>query len=187
MSAAALAAGALLAGDASAATLFATAAHASRVAHETTSSTGTNFDLFSGTTLINHCPHYSGHHTVSQNSDARIIITELYVVVHNCASPVTPTFTSSPWSLVISGTGSITGASTCWNATLLGMAFDLLGGSYSGSLTSGVTACQPTSAGSPISVRFANAGVVTGPLTGNGRIGGSFVFTGAGAGWSLTN
>ena len=186
----ALAATALLsaAGSASAATLFTTASHATRVTVGATAvGTGTNVDLTSGSSVINHCGHSALNLTLAQNNDTEVIGNVTGGSFNVCNSPVQGTFTT-PWSLRISGTGTVSGTNTCWNGRVLGVVFDLLGGSYSGSLTTGVTACQPTATGAPLSLKLASAGFVVGPLTGNGRIDGSYVFTGSPAsGYSLTN
>jgi len=186
----ALAATALLsaASSASAATLFTTTGHTARVTVGATAvGTGTNVDLTSGSSVINHCAHSALNLTLSQNNDTAVIGNVTGGTFNGCANPVTPTF-PSVWSLVIRGNGTAqAGENTCWTASVTAVEFDLLGGKYTGNLLTGVTACQPTTTGSPLTLKLASAGFVSGPLTGNGRIDGSYVFTGAAAAYSLTN
>jgi hypothetical protein len=189
----ALAATALLgigAGSASAATLFTTTAHTARVTVGAIAvGTGTNVDLTSGTAVINHCAHSSLNLLLDQNNDTAVVGTVTAGSFNGCNNPVTPTFlnggVTANWVLTVSGNSSLINDQNCWNASVDRVTFDLLGGQYAGNLT-GVTACQPTS-GSPLTLRLPSAGSVAGPLTGNGRIDGSYVFTGAAAAYSLTN
>lgn len=186
----ALAAAALAIGasGASAATLFTTTAHTTRVtvgATATATST-TPIVLTSGATKINTCTHSTLHLVLVQNNDVEVVGNVVAGSFTPCLNPVTGNFTT-PWGLTVSGTGTMDGAFTRWNARVNNVSFNLLGGTYTGNLTTGITVTQPTVATSPLCLHAANAGFVTGPLTGDGRIDGTYCFSGTAASFSLTN
>ena len=177
------------ASGASAATVYTSATHTTRVAVSSsqtlTTSVGRSISLTSGGLKINECTHTVTHTTTSQNSG-----TVRWTVVASgfapCNSPMTGNH-ATPWSLTVTGTGTASGGFTRWSAAIDGVSFNLLGGTYTGSLTTGVTVTQPTAAGAPICLHLNTAGSVAGPLTGDGRLNGTQCFTGTAASYSLTN
>jgi hypothetical protein len=178
----------LLAGvqAASAATLFTTPAHTTRVTVGSTfSTTETDLQITSGSTTIETCTHGVLDHTVVQNNHAAV----LFAVTGGSASGCTPVVLTMtlPWTVSVSGTGTVIGTNTCWHGSISAVRFDMFGGLYTGNLTSGVTSCQPTATGSPISLKLDTAGTVTGPLTGAGKLSTFVDFLGAAASYSWTN
>ena len=188
----ALAAAALAIGasGASAATLFTSTAHTTRVAVGTTAvatSVG-NIDLTSGGALLNRCPHSVLHLVLAENSDTRVNVSVTGSAFFACSGLGAVTGTHvPPWQLTITGNGTMVGGFTAYAATAHRVTFDILGGRYSGNLETGLTITQPTVATSPICVDVNNAGSVSGPLTGDGRIDGKYCLSGTAAGFSLTN
>ena len=174
---------------ASAATLFTSTAHTTRVSVGTTAdaTSVSPIDLTSGSQLLNRC-HSTLQLALRENSDTRVAIAVTGSSFSNCSGigPVTGTHVV-PWTLTITGTGRVVGSFWDYSATADNVVFDLLGGTYTGNLTSGVTITQPLVGTSPICVDLLAAGTVTGPLTGNGRIDGRYCLTGAAAAFSLTN
>jgi hypothetical protein len=179
------------ASGASAATLFTNTAHTTRVSVGTTATATSegNIDRTSGATLLNRCPHSSLHLVVEENSDTRVSIGVVASTFSACTGigAVTGVHTP-PWTLTITGTGTMIGGSTAYAATVHRVTFNIVGGLYAGNLETGVTATQPTAATSPICVDLNAAGTVSGPLTGDGRIDGKYCLTsGAASAFSLTN
>jgi hypothetical protein len=175
--------------NSSAATLFTTTAHTARVTIGATAvATGTNIDLTSGTALINHCAHSALNMTLAQNNDTTVVGTFAGGSFNGCNNPITPTFVQNgaptAWVLTISGTSTLINDQRCWQTQLHDVTWDLLGGLYSGTL-SGMTSCQPTS-GSPLTIKLLSSGTISGPLIGNGRYDGSYIFTSTASAWSLT-
>ena len=176
------------ASGASAATLFTTAAHTTRVAiGDTAGATSTSsYFVHAGPARINSCTHRSVHLVLDENGSSRVKETVIADNTTPCVSPMTSN-TSPAWSLTITGTGTASGGFTRWSAAIDGVSFNLLGGTYTGNITTGVTVTQPTAAGSPICLHMNTAASVAGPLTGDGRLTGTFCLTGAAAAYSLTN
>ena len=186
---AAAALGTVGAGGASAATLFTSTAHTTRVTVGATAvaTSVAPFDLTSGGTLILRCPHSTLHLVLAENSDNRVDLSVTGSAIFGCVGLGAVTGTHvPPWTLTITGTGTMVGGFMSYAATMHRFAFDILGGQYAGNLE-GVTVTQPTVATSPICVDLNNAGSVAGPLVGDGRIDGKYCLTGAAAGFSLTS
>jgi hypothetical protein len=174
------------AGGASAATLFTTTAHSARVtvgATATATST-TPIPLTSGATRINTCTHSQLNLTLTANNDTAGVQANVTGGSFSpCNSPVTGNF-ATPWKLTISGTATISGGFSRYAAAVDNVSFNLLGGVYAGNLTTGITATQPTAAAAPLCLHMNAAGSVSGPLTGDGRIDGTYCLTNT---FSLTN
>jgi hypothetical protein len=183
----------LTANTASAATLFTSPAHATRVSVGTAASisttswrwtsgtSGSTFEACSGSTL---------NLNVAQNNDAKLILAVSGGTFSGCSPfpAVTPTVsgTSSPWTFTVSGTGTVSGTRTQWAASLDSMSIDFGNGNYRGNFAA-LTAWQPTASPSPVCIEFASAGSLVGPLTGDGRLDTTYCFEGPAAAWSLTN
>jgi hypothetical protein len=193
----ALAAAALAIGvsSASAATLFTTTAHSTRV---TVGATGVvtserSIDLTSAAspgTAINSCAHSSLHVLLSENTTARTTFTVDASSFTDCTGMLGPVAGThgTPWKFTITGEGTMVGAQTSYTAALHNLVFDDgAQATFTGNLTSGVTVTQPTSSAAPICVDLNAAGTVSNPTLGGGLIDGKYCFTpGAAAGWSLT-
>ena len=179
---------AISASGASAATLFTSAAHTTRVTVGATASATltTPLTITSGAVGFITCTHSTLHLSVSQNTDAAVVGTVVAASLSPCTSPITANVVT-PWKLTITGTSTMVGAFTRWNAAIDNVSFNLLGGLYTGNLTTGVTATQPTAAGAPICIHMAVAGSVSGPLLGDGRFDGTYCLSGSSAAFSLTN
>jgi len=175
------------AGSASAATLYTTTAQTTPVSVGSAfSATATSTVTFtSATSLMNQCTSSTLSGTVQQNSGGTVAGNITSGSFSSCSPfPYVATFPSA-WALVISGSSTIVGGTTSWNATLANFRFDLNNGPYSGNFTTGgVTAIQNHASG-PICLRFADAGTYSGPLTGNGRIDANYCLGGGSAAWSL--
>jgi hypothetical protein len=178
------------ASGASAATLFTSTAHTTRVSVGTVADATSvaPIDLTSGSSLINRCQHSTLQLRLEENSDTRVSIGVTGSSFSSCSPFASVIGTHSPpWTLTISGTGRVIGSFTDYSATADRVAFDLAGGLYTGNLTTGVTITQPTATTSPICVDLNAAASVAGPLTGDGRIDGKYCLTGAAAAFSFTN
>ena len=175
------------ASGASAATLFTTASHTTRVATGATAvaTSTTPIPLTSGATRINTCTHSTLHLTLNQNGPSTVIGNIVAGSFSPCVSPVTGNF-ATPWRLTVSGAGTMTGGFNSWTTAVDNVSFNLLGGTYTGNLTTGITATQPTAAGAPVCLHMNSAGSVAGPLTGDGRIDGTYCLSGTAAAFSLT-
>jgi hypothetical protein len=190
------------ASGASAATLFTTTAHTTRVtvgAKASAASTG-NIRLTSGTTgsTVENCTSSTLSLTLTQNNDTKVIgqidSGAGANVFAGCSMfpTVTPTFsgTSQPWTLTVSGTGTVSGTRTQWTAHVDTVSVDFGNGNYRGNLgiSGSIFAYQPTAAAAPICLEFNSSGSLIGPLTGDGRVDGTYCFEGAAASqYSLTN
>jgi len=129
-----LAAAALLtsAGGASAATLFTTPAHTTRVTVGATASllSGT-YNMTSGTEVVQSCSSSTFNVRVSQNADTSVDLTVTSGAWSGCAVPITPTF-PNPWRITVQGNSAVSGSSTVWpTTTLTNFTYDLFGGLYS--------------------------------------------------------
>jgi hypothetical protein len=183
----------LVANAASAATLFTTTAHTTRVSLGTAASISTtSWRLTSGTSgsTTQTCGASTLNLAVAQNNDNKIIGVVSGASFTTCApfSTLTPTFTgtSSTWTFTVSGTGTVSGSRTQWPAALHNFSYDFGNGNYRGNFAN-LTAWQPTASPSPICIEFASAGSIVGPLTGDGRVDSTYCFEGGAAAWSLTN
>jgi hypothetical protein len=176
-----------LSGGASAATLFTTGAHTTRVAIGATQSltTTTPWTYTSATSVLNSCSNSTLQLTLFQNTDAAVVATVTGGTFTGC-TPFAPTGNfGTPWQLTVSGSPTTTGDITRWAASLSNVSFNLAGGTYTGSFTTGVTARQTGSSGA-MCVDFNDAGTVSGPLSSNFRVDTSYCFEGAAATYSLT-
>jgi hypothetical protein len=176
-------------GGASAATLFTSGAHTTRVTVGATADAVATqpIVLTSGTTPINVCNNGTLHLVLDQNNDVNgVVATVTAGSVTNCSpAPATVTFATA-WRLSIPGASTTVAPNLRWAATVANVAFDLAGGLYTGTLTTGVTAVQPEATNVPLCLEVADAGELAGPLTSNGRIDTKFCFEGAATNWSLT-
>jgi hypothetical protein len=175
-------------GEASAATLFTTAAHTTRVtagATKTITETGSPFRLTRSGATIDTCTHAQAHTVQNRNDDVLVADTIVAAAFAPCNSPFTGNF-STPWKITVSGTGTTSGGFTRWNAAIDNVSFNFLGGTYTGNLTTGVTVTQPTATGAPICIHLNAAGSVSGPLTGDLRFHSTLCYSGAAALYSLT-
>ena len=187
----ALAAAALAIGvsSASAATLFTSTAHTTRVSVGTTwdaTSVGT-IDLTTSPNVKANTCHSVLAGSVTANNMTTGVSLQVTSGTFNCNNRVV-TPTGFPWTLTISGNGTVIGTNTAYTAALDLVHFDVdTIGTFRGNLTSGITAVQPNSGTSPITITAATAGGwLAAPIPG-ATIDGSYRFTGAAAGWSLTN
>jgi len=184
ISAAAL--GAVVSGDsASAATLFTTSAHTTTVSvGAAASATATSpLVLTSATSVLNTCTSSTLNMTVDQNSGGTVsalITSGSYAV---CA-PFSMSFTGTSKKIITGSPITVAGMTFWTQVTVKHWALDLFNQNYTGDIVSGVTVSQPHASG-PMCIRFSDAGTVSGPLTGNGRLDGNYCFTGASSGWSL--
>ena len=72
-------------------------------------------------------------------------------------------------------------------ASVDGVSVNFANGNYTGNLTTGISASQPTKAGAPLTLTLTKAGTLTGPLTSDGLVTATYKFTGAAAKYSLGN
>ena len=179
------------ASGASAATLFTNAGHATRVTVGATASATSTTPLLltSGATRMNTCTHSSLQLVISQNNDTAVVGTVVGGTFNPCGATMTGAF-FMPWRLTMTGAGVMSGGFTRWSAAINNVSFTVFGGLYTGNVTTGITATQPTTpstiGASPICVHMTAAGSVSGPLTGDGRLDGSFCLSGTSAAFSLT-
>jgi hypothetical protein len=164
-------------------TLFTTAAHTTRVTvGATATATATSpMVLTSGATTFMSCNHSTLHLRVTANNDTQGLTAAVHAGSFSpCNSPITGNF---PWQLHVSSNGSFSNDFFRWNAVMTNVSFNLLGGTYTGNLTTGVTVTQPT-ATSPLCLHLDRAASVSGPATGAGRLDITYCLTN---GFSLTN
>jgi hypothetical protein len=175
-----------MAGGASAATLFTTSAHTTAVATGTTAgaTNTTPVVLTSATSTLNTCNTSTLSLILDTNSGGTVTGRITSGSFTGCAPlPATGLF-STPWQLHVSGSATVSGGITTWsNASVTNVGFSLGGGSYSGSLTTGVSAQQTHTGG--VCLVFNDAGQLSGPLTTNGRIDTRYCFEGTAASYSL--
>jgi hypothetical protein len=174
-------------GGASAATLFTNGGHGTTVAvGATASATATSpVVLTSATSQLNVCNTSTLNLTLAQNSGGTVVGTITSGTFASC-NPLPATGLFSPaWKLTVSGSPTTSGGVTSWAASVASVGFSLGGGTYTGNLTTGVTARQ-TGAGGAVSLNFNDAGTLSGPLTTNGRIDANYSFEGGASTYSLT-
>ena len=172
---------------ASAATLFTTSAHATRVA------VGASWDT-TGTVVFTAPPgtpflrcHAVLRGTVGANNMTTGVALAVTSGTFGCEERgVAPT--TFPWTVTVLGNGAASGGNLAYKATLDRISFDIDGiGLFAGNLTSGLTALQPTAGTAPISIQIAGAGGwSTAPIP-TMQIDTIFPLTGTAASWSLTN
>jgi hypothetical protein len=173
-------------GASAAPTLFTSTAHTSRVpvGATATATATTPILLTSGSTTINTCTHSTLHLRVTANNDTQGVTGTIYAgFLSPCNSPITGNF---PWHLSVSSNGAFSNDFFRWDGAVTGFSFNLLGGVYTGNLTTGITVTQPTAA-SPLCLHLNKARSVAGPLVGDGRIDGTYCLVGSASGFSLTN
>ena len=181
-----MAASGVSAQGAAAATLYTSAAHTTEVAVGATAYGLTNNLLYtSGTAVLNSCTTSTLHLVVSQNSGGNVVFTAGGWIDHGCTFPTS--MGAQLWRIVVSGASTVVGLFSRWGASISNWTRNFLGGSYTGNLTTGVSANQPTAAGAPISFSLSSAGSFAGPLTGAGKLDGVYALAGTAANWSLTN
>ena len=178
------------ASGASAATLFTSTAHSTRV------SVGASWDATSVTTidltaavgvLANSCHSNLSGVVAANNMTTGVALRVTGGSFSPCTNKiVTPT--EFPWTLTITGNGVTIGGNRAYRAAVDNVKFDVQDtGTFRGNLTTGITATQPVGATSPITINIAGAGGwASAPLAG-ALIDGSYRFTGTAAGWSLTD
>jgi hypothetical protein len=176
------------ASGASAATLWTTAAHTTRVAVGATGdaiNSGAIVMTANGTNVVNSCNASTLHLVVGENTDTRVSITATGGTITSCTNfPLTPTF-SPAWKVTVTGSSAVIGANTVFTSTVHNFAFDLVGvGLFAGNLETGVTATQVTFGTAPICLTLSSVTGLIGPaeVTLDGR----YCFEGAAAAWSLT-
>jgi len=176
-------------GSSMAATLYTTAAHTTAVPVGTTA-VGTSgvVSLYSGKTKVNSCKKSSLDLKLTQNSGGTVAAQITSGTFTSCS--LATTVTGTPWSpgLVVSGSGVASGTKTVWsNTSVGGVSVEFAGGTYTGNLTTNITASQPTGKGAPLSLVLKKSGSLSGPLTNDGVVTATYKFTGAAAKYSLGN
>jgi hypothetical protein len=171
---------------ASAATLYTNSAHTTPVPVGTTMvATANAVRMLTGTTTVNSCSSWTLNLSVTSNSGGRSGWDVYGGSFSGCRLAITGNF-SPPWRFVVTGSGAASGSNTVFSsASLTGVSLTFAGGTYTGDLTSGVTASQPTSAGAPICLVFTNASHLSGPLASNLLLSSTACLTGAAASDSL--
>jgi hypothetical protein len=178
---------------ASAATLWTTPAHTTRVPFGSTAvaTSEGGITLTSGGFVVDSCLHSSLAMTLMENDMTGVALTVTTSSFSGCAGElgtITGTHGTALWRLTVKGSGTVSGTTTVFASQFDNVVFDAgAGGTYSGTLTTGVQASQPTAGGAPICVTLVNAG--PGGGTGiTGTMDGKYCFTGGlGATWSLAN
>jgi len=176
------------ASGAAAATLFTTSAHTTPVATGSAFSVAATspFVLTSATSALNTCSSSTLSGTITSNGTTTGTV--VGSITSGTLAGCTPfsfqvTFPSA-WALTVPGAAETAGDTTTWtNSQLHNFRFTANNGPYSGTLA-GLRAAETKGAG-PICIQFADAGTITGPLTGNGRVDTNYCFTGASASYSL--
>jgi len=182
------------ASSASAATLFTNGMFTTLVAPGTAvSATATSpVVLTSATSALMSCSSSALNGTISDNgsSTGRVVGMITSGSVAGCTPFAWQVTFPSAWTLTVLGSGVTAGGFTTYPAQIHNFRFDLNNGPYSGTID-GITLRQghDTGAGPGPSgascLQFADAGTITGPLTGNGRFDTNYCFTGVAAAWRL--
>ncbi|HEX5922427.1 MAG TPA: hypothetical protein VFY45_01255 [Baekduia sp.] len=173
-------------GGAAAATLWTTPAH-------TTHATSFSFDATAplvtvtngfGTSLTS-CQDSTINFNLIFRNDMTTVATRSSHVTFGSCSPTSlkATFQSRGWTLFFFGTGTASGTTTCWPSTMTLLGLHVGPSSINGNLTTGVTACQPTIAASPVTVRLSRAGTLSSSV----QLDAAYTFTGGAATFSLTD
>jgi hypothetical protein len=185
---AALAVAGIGASTASAAGLYTTTAHSTLVPVGTVgSATAGVITLTSGPapTTINTCSSASLTLSVTTNSGGTVVLDVTAGTFTGCRLPMTANATTH-WRITITGDCIPVGTDSLWyGTTISGVSVTFGGGTYTGSLTSGVWARQDTTAKAPVRVELVNAARVAGPLTSDAHLWGSYSLTGTAAAYSL--
>jgi len=184
---------ALGAGSATAATLYNNAAHFTPVSVGATGSlaltspyTWTQVITTTGNTplhaALNTCTQSTLKVRVGRN-DGTVSGTVVTSAFGGCTPfALVPTL---PWTLVVQGAGTSAPPISHWNAALDNFKFVLGGATYSGNITTGVTATEPTTGTAPVCIAFKDALSFSGQLWQNVPTDGTYCFEGAAATWSL--
>jgi hypothetical protein len=174
------------AGDASAATLFTSGAHSSRVAVGTTfhaTSTGgrvTSSPLSPAST----CTGVSTLQLdVRENSDTRVSLTVTSGTFSGCDNATTGTF---DWTITITGNGVVSGANTVYVTTQHDVRFDVAGHGFFGDTDRVGAATQPTVGTAPICLNPPTPGGLLARIP-QAFFDFKYCFIGGAAAWSLTN
>jgi len=180
VAASAAAMGAIGAGSSMAATLYTTAAHTTPVAVGTTAvgSSGT-VSLYSGSTKVNSCTSSKLDIKLTQNSGGTVAAEITGGTFSGCN--LTTTVTGTPWTpgLQVTGSSVVKGTNTVWpNTSVDGVSVMFAGGTYTGNLTTGIDAQQNTAKGHPLVLKMVKAGHLSGPLTNDGVVTGTYKLTG---------
>lgn len=152
--------------------------------------------ITSGITTINTCTTSSLTLKVTANAGGAGNSVKLQVTggaFNGCTFPTTAT--GLPWAgVTVSGGSVAAGTDSVWaNTKVDGTSLTFLGSPYTGTLTAafgappanGMSMRQPTAAGVPVSLVAAAAPQLTGPLTANGKVSGTWTFTGAAATYTV--
>lgn len=185
VAASAAALGTMGAGSAFAATLYTTSAHTKAVKVGTTA-TGTSgvVSLYSSGSKVNSCKSSTLKLKLTANSGGTVAAEITGGSFANCSLATT---VDAPWTpgLQITGSGTPGGSGTSYAATVGGVAVTFAGGKYTGNLTTGVTALQPTKGA--LQLQLVNAASLSGPLTSDGTVTATYKLTGTAAKYSLGN
>jgi hypothetical protein len=178
--------------SASAATLFTSSAHTTRVTVGATAglTTTAGYFLTYGTSTIYSCASATLNIAITQNSDAGVAATATGGTWSGCSLSVVRTF---PWTLTVSGTGTVVATEQVWStAAIDNYRSDFLGGFYQGTsvgpvqrLTTGISWQQPIGPTAPLCLVLNGAGTLIGPLINNGSFTGRYCFEGAASAWSM--
>lgn len=174
------------AGPASAATLYTDGTHTTPVAVSTTASASllSSSITFSGP-IDNESPASTLTLSLTQNSGG-VIGADITDGTFPNGNPLSVVGNfDKPWQLVISGSSS----TNVWTSASINNVNVTFGGidTFTGNLTSGVSATQPSSG--PPTVSLVNAGTLTGspPIGGSGTVTGEYELAGTAASFSIGN
>jgi hypothetical protein len=170
-----------------AATLYTTKAHTTPVAVGTTAVGKSGVvSLFSGKTKVNSCKSSLLDLKVTTNSGGTVAAQITGGTFTTCSLATT---VNAPWNpgLQVTGAGVVKGTKTVFSASVGGVSVNFAGGTYTGNLTTNITASQPTGAGAPLSLVLTKSGSLSGPLTSDGVVTATYKLTGAAAKYSLGN
>jgi hypothetical protein len=188
VAASAAAMGTLGAASSMAATLYTTKAHTTPVAVGTTATGASGVvSLYSGSTEVNTCKSSKLKLKVTQNSGGTVAAEITGGSFSSCKYATT--VTGTPWTpgLQVTGSGTVVGTKTEFNASVGGVSVNFFGGTYTGNLTTNIYAAQPTTAGAPLSLVLKKSGTLSGPLTNDGVVTATYKLTGTAAKYSLGN
>jgi hypothetical protein len=173
---------------ASAVGLYTDSAHTAFVPAGTTAvASSSGIALLSGSTVVNSCTSSSltlsltDNGSVSRTVSANVIPPSSF---SGCRLATTANL-ATPWRVQIVGSCTIPSSNEVWGASVRAVSVTFAGGTYTGDLTTGVTAQQPVMGRHPVSLVFANAARLSGPLTSNGAVTGTYTLIGLAANYSL--
>jgi hypothetical protein len=182
-----LVAGLGLASGASGVSLFTNGTHTTPVAVGSpgTMTATVPFTYTSATSVLNNCSNSSLSLVLTTNFGGTVAGNFTSGTFTGCAPLPWSGVFSTPWTLTVSGAPTTSGGVTAWAAQITNVRLMAGGGTYSGNLTTGVTA-QQTGAGGHMCLNLADAGQLAGPLSSNFRIDTNYCFDGSASTWSLT-